>query len=691
MANFATQHSAIEDDAKIPAELADGTKGHFTPLQLSTGSTIPGLARGNRTFIKALDTTSITTAYLTEAGREGWWLWKAGNYASFITADTREGMYLKADAIASSAGAWVRVHDGVTIRAAWFGLGSSEAVDSSPAIQAAQAAATTWFLPAYGVVELPAGRFLVNTSIPIANYTHIRGAGRQATILIPGMTDGTGVFAATGTASRVQIEGLHVFGTWTSGFPAWRAGTGTAKNCIGIDLSGGGGAKVTKVTMRDVWVQGCTTGIHLDGWISHLDGVYIAYCELGFKGDNLNAVDLGGLMTEWNRKPFEITNSYGLTIGHLLSEDDIANMVAATIDSSKVINIATSYYERTNATYVHTEPHLIVGGTTECIDLEMHVTAVGAAYQDVPLIKLDRVRSGRVRGYIGHGSNVGVETTTNTKGVDIYLERDSGWLQHDASLGIGPVVNYFPNPRFEVWLRGWSNVVPTNATISKETTLVRRGLNALKVAATVSTTFNNVTIQIPTAVVTALRGRTIRMGAWVYVPNIAEYQNNDGSGLMPGGAYPGPLLQSYNGSVAVNSSTKNNATARGQWNYVTAQVAVQADATIVSAIIYASQSSNAATGNEYLVIDEITLVDASVPIERQMRGDYTDSALLPSFYGGRVELYADATPTDTDQIYEVGDKIWKLTPAGSASPGWICTTGGAGGTAVWNAMANLAA
>lgn len=39
MPGFATQHSAIEADAKIPAELADGTKGHFTPLQLNASAT----------------------------------------------------------------------------------------------------------------------------------------------------------------------------------------------------------------------------------------------------------------------------------------------------------------------------------------------------------------------------------------------------------------------------------------------------------------------------------------------------------------------------------------------------------------------------------------------------------------------------------------------------------------------------
>lgn len=62
----------------------------------------------SRTVLKALDTTLDKAAYLMETDREGWFTWKTGNYATSVTNDTAEWNYVKADAIATSSGAWVR-------------------------------------------------------------------------------------------------------------------------------------------------------------------------------------------------------------------------------------------------------------------------------------------------------------------------------------------------------------------------------------------------------------------------------------------------------------------------------------------------------------------------------------------------------------------------------------------------------
>lgn len=58
--------------------------------------------------LKALDTTQVTTAYLTLEGSEGIYNWRTGDYTARIAADPAGRNYVKADAIASSAGAWVR-------------------------------------------------------------------------------------------------------------------------------------------------------------------------------------------------------------------------------------------------------------------------------------------------------------------------------------------------------------------------------------------------------------------------------------------------------------------------------------------------------------------------------------------------------------------------------------------------------
>jgi len=74
----------------------------------------------DRTALKALDTTSYKAAILRESGREGIFIWTTGDFAALITADTEEGIYVKATAIASTSGSWVRVRE-EKINPIWFG------------------------------------------------------------------------------------------------------------------------------------------------------------------------------------------------------------------------------------------------------------------------------------------------------------------------------------------------------------------------------------------------------------------------------------------------------------------------------------------------------------------------------------------------------------------------------------------
>lgn len=71
--------------------------------------------------LKAIDTTKETTAILNLDWRGGIFVWRTGDYSTHIAADTEDGIYVKADAIASTVGAWVRVYSG-DISATWFGL-----------------------------------------------------------------------------------------------------------------------------------------------------------------------------------------------------------------------------------------------------------------------------------------------------------------------------------------------------------------------------------------------------------------------------------------------------------------------------------------------------------------------------------------------------------------------------------------
>jgi|GEM_PF-942584 len=86
-------------------------------------SAVPNSFPSNRAALKSIDTTTHVAAYLREAGREGQFVWKAGDYSAQIAADPLEGLYIKADGVPSASGAWVR-HGEWALQggyAEWFG------------------------------------------------------------------------------------------------------------------------------------------------------------------------------------------------------------------------------------------------------------------------------------------------------------------------------------------------------------------------------------------------------------------------------------------------------------------------------------------------------------------------------------------------------------------------------------------
>ncbi|WP_162943858.1 MULTISPECIES: hypothetical protein [unclassified Rhizobium] len=77
---------------------------------------VPNVFALTRTALKGLNTATLKSVFLKEASREGQFVWRSGDYSSKISADTAEGMFIKANAIASTAGAWVRVYTATSRR-----------------------------------------------------------------------------------------------------------------------------------------------------------------------------------------------------------------------------------------------------------------------------------------------------------------------------------------------------------------------------------------------------------------------------------------------------------------------------------------------------------------------------------------------------------------------------------------------
>lgn len=87
-----------------------------------------------RTALKTLNTAKDTVAILKEAGREGMFQWKEGDFSTQISTDTAEGIYVKANVVAATDGAWVRIHDR-RIVPEWFGVPMDGTTDAFASLQ----------------------------------------------------------------------------------------------------------------------------------------------------------------------------------------------------------------------------------------------------------------------------------------------------------------------------------------------------------------------------------------------------------------------------------------------------------------------------------------------------------------------------------------------------------------------------
>ncbi|TGP88933.1 MULTISPECIES: hypothetical protein [unclassified Mesorhizobium] len=95
---------------------ASGKWAPYKPDVRAWGSWLEGVISGGLAAatvssiaaLKAIDTTTFTKATLKLSGRYGDFVWTSGDFSAHVAADTVNGVYVKADAIAATAGAWVR-------------------------------------------------------------------------------------------------------------------------------------------------------------------------------------------------------------------------------------------------------------------------------------------------------------------------------------------------------------------------------------------------------------------------------------------------------------------------------------------------------------------------------------------------------------------------------------------------------
>lgn len=169
--------------------LAEGPRKTIS-VDLSIGGAASVRMVATRTALAAL--TNALPAFLTEAGREGTFVWSSSNLQAQVTADTRQGVYIPPTGGNGSTGAWVRRSSGqaASFELAWFGLNLNDAAgtgsDDSPAILGAISLLEAISVNGYingtiyrGAPELrlPQGGILCNATIEPKTTIRLKGCG----------------------------------------------------------------------------------------------------------------------------------------------------------------------------------------------------------------------------------------------------------------------------------------------------------------------------------------------------------------------------------------------------------------------------------------------------------------------------------------------------------------------------------
>ncbi len=162
-------------------------------------------------------------AYLGEAGREGTFAWRVGDFSAQVAADPDEGLYVKATSVAASQGAWCRIiANALVYFASWWGIGDGH-VDTVATMRADvgypqgtinYSASATWqrmdeLLPDGATIMLPAGTMTVAASVLFGinglKSRHIRGVKGKTIMKAAGEARklGQGMFKLRGSYSDV--------------------------------------------------------------------------------------------------------------------------------------------------------------------------------------------------------------------------------------------------------------------------------------------------------------------------------------------------------------------------------------------------------------------------------------------------------------------------------------------------------
>lgn len=513
------------------------------------------------------------------------------------------------------------------------------------------------------------------------------------TKFIPGMTDGSACIKV-GNVGGWHLEKLAVM----YGGTVDPAG---ARSCIGIDIGTYGSSPVasyagTRGVMRDVYIYGCTTGLRMQGWLNAVYNVHVNSCQTGLIGEQLNTNTFDIVFENCN-KGFAIRDTLAVFFQRIEDEGAYGN-AASTIDAIRDIVIgAYSAEQVTRGAY----PWLAVGssGPNRVFNLRiLSGLATPPAVGTAP-IALDYVDGHEINinctGGASNNTRRSISTTANTRNLGTAPPRPQyGFPFTTINMAHQqPAQNLLPNPYMIGKRFGARDWYLNRVTATEETTTFRTGNKALRLTATTTAGGDNYAWwDYSGDIATMAQNNTVTVAGWVYIPSGVSMN------AEPTATYNVVLrISDIDGSNAQTGTSQSASYAvEGGWNFLHATLAFSGTTDRIRIRAFVNTTTTTATTSQYIIVDSLFVCIGDC-WEDIYAGRVTQSPLASGAVdGGKLRLrvtqsYWATIVADPTQEWEVGDTIEYTDPAAAGDKGIVCTTGGAGGTAVFKAFGVIAA
>jgi pectate lyase-like protein len=672
------EHAAVADTDRIPASKAPfspGTGGYheFAAIKADILAQAPLRVIPTIADLKAVNTAAITSAFLG-GDRFGWFRWLEGDYSAQVTADPLEGIYIEADDVSASEGAWVRVFDGLA-SVKWWGATGDGTTDDRAAIQAAinlfdPTFSSGGLMNSAAKVFLPEGDYAVNAPIELPSGIDLFGENEGSMIVQgSGFSGGQLIslidtfqadyhyrscirhlgFSCSGAVWAIEADaGIIINCT----FQRLRFSCGYClslatytQSCLIDDLfSGGSLNQLLRLRGNHNRVYGLDkengTGSSVDPYVL-IEG---NSADVG-AGNTLRHVLIEGTGSA-NKSAILIDGCTAIRLDDLWLETNASDGYGVRIVDCKNImlgNMAHAIYPSGEVLKIDTSSNIEIE-LVSMLDFDEEITAaieVDAA-SDVHIRNL-RTRIGR-----GGTAVASPNITVDREHFHDLYTGPSSYPTHSPVKRLLQVAgqNLFTNGSFEAGRYGWTLVTPPDDTEEYIASEVGPGLMAHYVWTTAD---NHV---VATQSIPVIQGVPVTFTAKVKV-------------IGSGYAYP-----RAGGAGATNPAGPQRIYADEGWG-------------IISQTFVPSSSGNftiglAVIGADEIYFDELTLGIGDVGTPNLARFGSLD-------LGGKTMVYAAAAPTTG--TWKQGDLVLSTGASATTPPGWMCVSAGSPGT--WQALPSI--